>query len=155
MCTLQSFGATPSKFQSKAYECGAVLRPWLSSFKSLVANIDFNSSHVDEYQVSYFPYPIWRDAGMHDLIVRVALSAANAVAQSGRCMRMGQHVMLRVDIALTRQGDMVRLFGLMRSELAFLPGMFRLTGTSLMGAQKHVQDSPRIPFWGLDSVISQ
>lgn len=84
-----------------------MLRPWLSSFKELVAKIDFNSSHVDEYQVSYFPYPIWRDESMHDLIVRVALSAADAVAQSGRSMRMGQHVMLRVDIALTRQGNMV------------------------------------------------
>ena len=93
-----------------AYNCtyGAVLRPWLSSFKELVADIDFNSSHVDEYQVSYFPYPIWRDERMHDLIVRVALDAADAVAQSGRSMRMGQHVMLRVDIALTRQGNMVR-----------------------------------------------
>lgn len=94
----------------KACPCGAVLRPWLSSFKSLVANIDFNSSHVDEYSVSYFPYPIWRDPGMHDLIVRVALSAADAVAQSGRSMRMGQHVMLRVDIALTRQGNLVSCF---------------------------------------------
>ena len=87
-----------------------MLRPWLSSFKDLVANTDFNSSHVDEYQVSYFPYPIWRDENMHDLIVRVALSAADAVAQSGRSMRMGQHVMLRVDIALTRQGNMVSPF---------------------------------------------
>ena len=44
---------------------------------------------------------------MHDLIVRVALSAADAVAQSGRSMRMGQHVMVRIDIALTRQGELV------------------------------------------------
>lgn len=87
-----------------------MLRPWLSSFKELVGGIDFNSSHVDEYQVSYFPYPIWRDESMHDLIVRVALDAATAVAQSSRSMRMGQHVMLRVDIALTRQGNMVSFF---------------------------------------------
>ena len=87
-----------------------MLRPWLSSFKELVGGIDFNSSHVDEYQVSYFPYPIWRDESMHDLIVRVALDAATAVAQSGRSMRMGQHVMLRVDIALTRQRNMVSFF---------------------------------------------
>ena len=97
-------------FQACNCTYGAVLKPWLSSFSDLVAKIDFNSSHVDEYQVSYFPYPIWRDESMHDLIVRVALSAADAVAQSGRSMRMGQHVMLRVDIALTRQGSMVRSF---------------------------------------------
>ena len=69
--------------------------------------LDLNSSHVDEYQVSYFPFPIWRDESMHNLLVRVALSAADAVAQSGRSMRTGQHVMLRVDIALTKQGKMV------------------------------------------------
>ena len=82
------------------------MKPWLSSSKDL-ANSDFNSSHVDQYQVSYFPYPIWRDEGMHDLIVRVAKSAADAVAQSGRPIRMAQHVMIRVDIALTAQGDLV------------------------------------------------
>ena len=85
----------------------AVVRPWLSSYAEL-AKIDFNSTHVEQYQVSYFPYPIWRDEGMHDLIVQVAKSAADAVAQSGRSIRMGAHVMIRVDIALTRQGDLVR-----------------------------------------------
>ena len=88
------------------------MKPWLSSFKDLAAKIDFNSTHVDQYQVSYFPYPIWRDESMHDLIVRVALSAADAVAESGRSMRMGQHVTVRVDIALTRQGDLVSIAAL-------------------------------------------
>ena len=84
--------------------CGAV-KPWVATY--MADKLDFNSTHVDEYQLSYFPFPIWRDESMHDLLVRVALSAADAVAQSGRSMRMGQHVMLRVDIALTRQGNMV------------------------------------------------
>ena len=87
----------------------AVTKPWLSTFRDLVTKIDFNSTYVDQYQVSYFPYPIWRDAAMHDLIVRVALSAADAVATAGRSMRMGQHVMIRVDIALTSQGDRVSI----------------------------------------------
>ncbi len=85
----------------------AVVRPWLHS-RAELAKVDFNSSHVDEYHVSYFPFPIWRDETMHDLIVQVAKCAADAVAQCGRSMRMGGHVMVRVDIALTRQGTLVR-----------------------------------------------
>lgn len=61
----------------------------------------------DEYYVSYFPFPIWRNADMHDLIVRAALSAADAVAQSGRSMRMGQHVLVRSDVVLTRLNGLV------------------------------------------------
>ena len=45
---------------------------------------------------------------MHDLIVRVAKSAAAAVTSSAWPIRMAEHVMLRVDIAVTRQGDAVR-----------------------------------------------
>ena len=85
------------------------MRPWLHS-RAELAEVDFNSSHVDEYHVSYFPFPIWRDESMHDLIVQVAKYAADAVAQCGRSMRMGGHVMVRVDIALTRQGSLVRPF---------------------------------------------
>lgn len=44
---------------------------------------------------------------MHGLVTHVALSAAQAVAKSGRPIRMAQHVMLRVDIALTMQDRMV------------------------------------------------
>jgi len=47
---------------------------------------------------------------MHELIVSVAKCAADAVAKSGRSIRMGQHVMIRVDIALTHQGALVRPF---------------------------------------------
>jgi len=95
----------------KALNCflAAVVRPWLHS-RAELANVDFNSSHVEQYHVSYFPFPIWRDESMHDLIVRVAKCAADAVAQCGRSIRMGGHVMVRVDIALTRQGTLVRPF---------------------------------------------
>ena len=85
------------------------MRPWLHS-RAELAEVDFNSSHVDQYHVSYFPFPIWRDESMHDLIVRVAKCAADAVAHCGRPIRMGGHVMVRVDIALTRQGTLVRPF---------------------------------------------
>ena len=84
----------------------AVIKPWLHSYAEL-AEMDFNSSHVDQHIVSWFPYPIWRDEGMHDLLVRVAKCAADAVAQSGRPISMGAHVMVRVDIALTQQNGLV------------------------------------------------
>ncbi len=87
----------------------AVVRPWLHS-RAELAKVDYNSTHVDEYHTSYFPFPIWRDEIMHNLIVRVAKCAADAVAQCGRPIRMGGHVMVRVDIALTRQGTLVRPF---------------------------------------------
>ena len=87
----------------------AVVRPWLHS-RAELAKVDFNSSHEEQYHVSYFPFPIWRDESMHDLIVRVAKCAADAVAHSGRPIRMGGHVMVRVDIALTHQGTLVRPF---------------------------------------------
>jgi len=87
----------------------AVVQPWLHS-RAEQSRADFNSSHVDQYYVSYFPFPIWRDESMHDLIVNVAKCAADAVAHSGRSIRMGQHVMIRVDIALTHQGPLVRPF---------------------------------------------
>ncbi len=90
----------------------AVRKPWLLSTQYLAEEVDFNSTRVDQFQVDYFPYPIWRDESMHRLVVGVALGAAEAIAQSGRYMRMGRHVMLRVDIALTRQGNLVSACGL-------------------------------------------
>ncbi len=91
--------------------CGvdAVVQPWLHS-RAEQSKADFNSSHVDQYYVSYFPFPIWRDESMHELIANVAKCAADAFAKSGRSIRMGQHVMIRVDIALTHQGPLVRPF---------------------------------------------
>ena len=83
------------------------MQPWLHS-RAEQSKADYNSSHVDQYYVSYFPFPIWRDESMHELIVNVAKCAADAVAKSGRSIRMGQHVMIRVDIALTHQGPLVR-----------------------------------------------
>ena len=85
------------------------MQPWLHS-RAEQSQADFNSSHVDQYYVSYFPFPLWRDESMHELIVNVAKCAADAVANSGRSIRMGQHVMIRVDIALTHQGPLVRPF---------------------------------------------
>lgn len=65
-----------------------------------------NGSQTDiYYQMDYFPYPIWRDEDMYNLLVNSAFAAAAAIDKSGRPIRTGQHVMLRVDLILTSQGQ--------------------------------------------------
>ena len=86
--------------------CFAGALPWLTH-PDEIDQQDLNNTHIDEFRVPYFPYPVWRDEAMHGLVMHVALSAADAVAKSGRPIRMAQHVMLRVDIALILQGRMV------------------------------------------------
>lgn len=59
-----------------------------------------NGSQGQVYFEEYFPYPIWKDEEMHALLVDAALSAANAIATSGKPVRTGKHVMLRMDLIL-------------------------------------------------------
>lgn len=100
----------PQHFFSRApVDPDQLVQPWLHSHAEQ-SQADFNSSHVDQYYVSYFPFPIWRDESMHELIVSLAKCAADAVAKSGRSIRMGQHGMIRVDIALTHQGALAKPF---------------------------------------------
>lgn len=51
---------------------------------------------------------MWRDEKMHQLVAMAAVSAAQALVQSGRPIRTGQHVMLRADIIVTHQHDKAR-----------------------------------------------
>lgn len=81
-------------------------KPWMVSFAE-TAKLDLNSTHAEEFNVPYFPYPIWRDEAMHNLVMHVAKNAAEAIAKSGRPIRMAEHVMLRVDIALTHEDRVV------------------------------------------------
>ena len=60
-----------------------------------------NGSPADVYFERYTPYPIWRDEEMHALLVDAALRIAGTIATSGRPIRTGQHVMLRVDLIKT------------------------------------------------------
>lgn len=66
-----------------------------------------NGSWTDIYFEDYFPYPIWRDEEMHALLVDAALHFADAVASSGRPIRSGQHLMLRVDLVLINSDSKV------------------------------------------------
>ena len=40
---------------------------------------DFNSTHVEQYKVEHFPFPIWRDEGMHELLMHMARSGAEII----------------------------------------------------------------------------
>ena len=72
-------------------------------------NIDnqYNSTTEEEYRESYFPYPIWKEPAMHQLLVDVALGGAKAFVLSHRPARMSHNVLLRIDIALTQHAGMV------------------------------------------------
>ena len=45
---------------------------------------------------------------MHQMLVDVALGGAQAFLQSGRPSSMSERVLLRIDIALTQHGNVVR-----------------------------------------------
>ena len=64
-------------------------------------HLQANGSTADIYFENHFPHPVWRDEEMHALLVTSAQQAAAAIATSGRPIRTGQHVMLRVDLVLT------------------------------------------------------
>lgn len=66
-----------------------------------------NGKQPNLYTANHFPYPVWQDEEMHSLLVNAALAAADAIATSGRPIRTGQHVMLRMDIILTSYAQKV------------------------------------------------
>ena len=69
----------------------------------------YNSTGVDEFwELQFFPYPVWREPAMHQMLIDVALGGAQAFIQSGRPGRMSQNVLLRIDLALTQHGNQVR-----------------------------------------------
>ena len=74
-------------------------------------NIDnkYNSTKEEEYRESYFPYPVWKEPAMHQVLVDVALGGAQAFILSQRPARMSHNVLLRIDIALTQHDGMVGL----------------------------------------------
>lgn len=66
-----------------------------------------STSKTDIYFQDNFPYPIWRDEEMHALLLDATLHAADAIATSGRPVRTGKHVMLRVDVILVNFNSQV------------------------------------------------
>ncbi len=67
----------------------------------------YNSTGEEEYRDIYFPYPAWKEPAMHQMLVNVALGGAQAFTHSKRPSSMSEHVLLRIDIALTQHGNVV------------------------------------------------
>lgn len=65
------------------------------------------SSQEEGYHEDYFPFLICKEPAMHQLLVDVALAGAQAFIHSQRPSRMSHNVLLRIDIALTWNGDQV------------------------------------------------
>ena len=69
----------------------------------------------EEYELTYFPFPVYKDPEMHQTLVGIALAGARAFQESDRSDRMSQHVLLRIDVALTTHNDKV--------SMSLLPGL--------------------------------
>lgn len=62
----------------------------------------------EEFAAPHFPFIVYKDPKMHKMLLDVALGGAQAFRQAKLADRMSQHVLLRIDVALTRQGNEVR-----------------------------------------------
>ena len=83
-----------------------IAQVWLVSCAVPVIAKPFDTTK-EEYATPYFPFPVHKDPSMHKMLTDVALGGAQAFQQSKRSDRMSQHVLLRIDIALTRVGKQV------------------------------------------------
>lgn len=92
----------------------------LDSAKCRLLNTAGSSELPEKHDTPSLQFPVWRDEKMHQLVTTAAMSAADALVESGRPIRTGQHVMLRADIIVTHQYDKVRTCSV-SSALEMLP----------------------------------
>ena len=79
-------------------------------FSGPLQQTDFNSTHVEQYKVEHFPFPIWRDEAMHELLMHMARSGAEIIKQARNSSQPPGNVMrsmIRVDVVLTQQAGQV------------------------------------------------
>lgn len=79
-------------------------------FSGPLQQTDFNSTHVEQYKVEHFPFPVWRDEAMHELLMRMARSGAEIITQARNSSQPPGNVMrsmIRVDVVLTQQAGQV------------------------------------------------
>lgn len=76
----------------------------------LLNETNFNSTHVQEHTVPYFPFPIWRDESMHELLMQMARSVTEVIKAArdpgqppGNLLRS----LIRVDVAVVQQQGLV------------------------------------------------
>ena len=76
----------------------------------LLNETNFNSTHVQEYKVPHFPFPIWRDESMHGLLMQMARCVADLIKETRHPDRPPGNVLrtlIRVDVVLTEQQGQV------------------------------------------------
>lgn len=76
----------------------------------LLNETNFNSTHIQEYTLPYFPFPIWRDESMHELLMQMARSVVGVIKEArdpaqppGNFLRS----LIRVDVAVVQQQGLV------------------------------------------------
>ncbi|KAL3156542.1 hypothetical protein ABBQ38_000837 [Trebouxia sp. C0009 RCD-2024] len=79
----------------------------------LLNETNFNSTHVQEHTVPYFPFPIWRDESMHELLMQMARSVTEVIKAArdpgqppGNLLRS----LIRVDVAVVQQQGLAKGF---------------------------------------------
>ena len=71
---------------------------------------NFNSTHVQEYQLPHFPFPIWRDESMHELLMQMARCVAYVIKEARDPSHPPGNVLqslIRADVVLTEQQGLV------------------------------------------------
>ena len=71
---------------------------------------NFNSTHVQEYKLPHFPFPIWRDESMHELLMQLARYVGDIIKEARDPSQPPGNVLrslLRVDVVLTEQQGLV------------------------------------------------
>ena len=79
-------------------------------FSGPLQQTDFNSTHVEQNKPQHFPFPIWRDEAMHELLMHMARSGAEIIKQARNSSQPPGNVMrsmIRVDVVLTQQAGQV------------------------------------------------
>ena len=72
---------------------------------------NFNSTHVQEYKLPDFPFPVWRDESMHELLMQMARCIADVIKEARGPSQPPGNVLrslIRADVVLTEQQGLVR-----------------------------------------------
>ena len=76
----------------------------------LLNETNFNSTHIQEYTLPYFPFPIWRDEAMHELLMQMARSVASVIKEARDPDQPPGNLLgslVRVDVAVVQQHGLV------------------------------------------------
>ena len=76
----------------------------------LMNETNFNSTHIQEYKVPHFPFPVWQDESMHELLMQLARCVADVIKEARDPFQPPGNVLrslIRADVVLTEQQGLV------------------------------------------------